>query len=206
MPLIAPDSTGEPGVLGITYGSPVRYDSSIDPCALDDGSVDRADLVRQDTSRRRSRQYPPRRPVGPRRPPDVRERRAAPRQRSEHRRGAWPIAASSSALPPDTISAMTAPTSHSSMRPAVTIAIRPSTSAPTGRVEGHVTTSIASGTATTTHMTISGRSVHQSSWPASQGRSSADRHECRDGMRPWSTRPATEIEGKPPAAAARPAA
>ncbi len=30
-PLIAPDSTADPGVLDIMYGSPVRYDSSITP-------------------------------------------------------------------------------------------------------------------------------------------------------------------------------
>ncbi len=31
-PLMAPDSTAEPGVFEIRYGSPVRYDSSITPC------------------------------------------------------------------------------------------------------------------------------------------------------------------------------
>src|ERR1035438_7740638 len=31
-PLIAPESTSEPGVLERRYGSPVRYDSSMAPC------------------------------------------------------------------------------------------------------------------------------------------------------------------------------
>lgn len=31
-PLMAPDSTLEPGIFDISYGSPVRYDSSMVPC------------------------------------------------------------------------------------------------------------------------------------------------------------------------------
>ena len=46
-PLIAPDSTPTPGPLEIVNGSPVRYDSSIEPCPCDHFAVHRTDLVRE---------------------------------------------------------------------------------------------------------------------------------------------------------------
>src|SRR5690554_5977978 len=131
-PLMAPDSTLEPTDFVITYGSPVRYDSSIVP------RPETTSPSTGHTSWGRTSRWSPTRisdtgmssvlplPPSTRRWASVGARLAS----ASRTREARAVAASSSASPPESIRTMMAATSHSSRRTAVTMARAARRSAP----------------------------------------------------------------------------
>src|SRR5690554_5993933 len=157
-PLMAPDSTLEPTDFVITYGSPVRYDSSIVP------RPETTSPSTGHTSWGRTRRWSPSwisetkmssvlpLPPSTRRWASVGARLA----RASRTRDARAVAASSSASPPESIRTMMAATSHSSRRTAVMMARAARRSAPGLRAIRSLTISHTRGIPPTTTRTTSG--------------------------------------------------